>query len=90
MSINDDTIPLPNQTVFEAQLSLYTCIGKGGLYRVVGHAKGAGTSREHGTIIVYEDLNDPGAAHYYRTMEDFYKRMQEVTLDGEGTEEASE
>lgn len=90
MNINDDKIPLPNQTVFEAKISLYTCIGKGGLYRVVGHANGSGTSREHGVIVVYEDLNDKGAAHYYRTLEDFNKRMQEVTLDGEDTEEVSE
>lgn len=84
-----DRIPLPKETMFTAELALYTCIGKGGLYRIVGHAKPSGTSREHGTIIVYEDLNDAGAAHYYRTVEDFHNRMQEVTLDGEGTKEAN-
>lgn len=74
----------------KGKLPLYTCRGKGGLYRVVVRAHGSGTSRENGAIIVYEDLNDPDGTCYYRTMEDFDKRMQEVTPDGESTEEASE
>lgn len=80
MSI-DGRIPLPNETVFEAKEMFYTCIGKGGLYRTVGRARGAGTSRETGIIIVYEDVNSLEHMPFFRTLEDFQERMQEVDIN---------
>lgn len=74
-------IPLPNETVFEAKEVFYTCIGKGGLYRIVGRARGAGKSRETGVIIVYEDVNSLEHMPFFRTLEDFQDRMQEVDID---------
>lgn len=74
-------IPLPNETVFEAKEVFYTCIGKGGLYRIVGRARGAGKSRETGVIVVYEDVNSLEHMPFFRTLEDFQDRMQEVDID---------
>ncbi len=79
MNING-RIPLPNETIFEAQEVFYTCIGKGGLYRIVGRARGAGKSRETGVIIVYEDVNSTEHMPFFRTLEDFQERMQEVDI----------
>lgn len=86
MNING-RIPLPNETVFEAQEVLYTCIGKGGLYRIVGRARGAGTSRDTGVIIVYEDVNSLEHMPFFRTLEDFNKRMQEVDMTDDSAED---
>ena len=74
-------IPLPNETVFEAKEVFYTCIGKGGLYRIVGRARGAGKSRETGVIVVYENVNSLEHMPFFRTLEDFQDRMQEVDID---------
>jgi len=67
--------------VFEAKEVFYTCIGKGGLYRIVGRARGAGKSRETGVIVVYEDVNSLEHMPFFRTLEDFQDRMQEVDID---------
>jgi hypothetical protein len=53
--------------------SLFTCIGKGGRYELMGHAYGAGTS--HGIVaVVYRDVTD--GVMYFRTLMDFSERMQ--------------
>lgn len=54
---------------------LYTCIGKGGRYELVGVACGAGTSRGT-TVDVYRDV-DTGVM-YFRTPADFDERMQKI------------
>jgi hypothetical protein len=49
---------------------------EGGLYEVVGLAKGAGQSRDEPVIIVYRAISD--GKLWYRTPEDFNKRFEEV------------
>lgn len=59
---------------------LYTCLGKGGLYELVGNAIGAGTSKENGELVVYRDACT--GVPFYRTEEDFRRRMQRVHVEG--------
>lgn len=54
----------------------YTCIGKGGMYTIVGYAKGAGTSRDHGDIVMYRDIVNHDLPIFYRSYEDFNMRMK--------------
>lgn len=57
-----------------ARRDLYTCIGKGGAYDLLGFARGAGTMRGEADVIVYRDV---ASGHmYYRTQFDFGERMQ--------------
>lgn len=53
---------------------IYTCKGKGGRYRIVGHAHGAGTSHARGAIVVYQDVRT--GEMFYRTEDDFANRME--------------
>lgn len=57
-----------------SEAALYTCIGKGGEYELIGTAKGAGTSRELDDMQVYR----AGDQLYFRTTEDFKVRMQRI------------
>lgn len=54
---------------------VYTCKGKGGQYRILATALGAGTSRDHGKIVIYQNIDDQEV--YYRTEQDFKERMKE-------------
>jgi hypothetical protein len=54
---------------------LYTCIGKGGTYELVGEADGAGYVRG-GTVTVYRDATSGNL--YYRTPVDFKTRMERI------------
>ena len=58
----------------DAHRPLYTCIGKGGEYRYLGTAIGAGDSR--GELI--EVYQDESGQLYHRTPEDFMERMEPV------------
>lgn len=55
---------------------LYTCIGKGGVYELLGTAQGAGKSKLVGTLAIYRDSIT--GALYFRTLEDFETRMQRI------------
>lgn len=85
-----EEMKLPSVVKFDGHLSFYTCIGKGGIYRVKDRAKGAGTSKETGSIVIYEDIDDPFSTLYYRTVEDFNNRMQEISLDDIQAKETNE
>ena len=54
---------------------LYTCIGKGGTYRLIGTSKGAGVYKGQ-TLIVYQDIHT--GQLYHRTAVDFAERMAQV------------
>jgi hypothetical protein len=56
-------------------IETYTCKGKGGMYEIIGTAKGAGTSRD-GVIIVYRDTAT--GELYYRTLDDFAARLERI------------
>jgi hypothetical protein len=58
---------------------VFECIDKGGRYRLVSTAQGAGTLKELGTLIVYRD--EASGAFYARTVTDFENRMQEIPHD---------
>lgn len=60
---------------------LYTCIGKGGRYGVLFSAKGAGTSKDVGDIVIYQCYKT--GVVYFRTVEDFLTRMQPIPEDEE-------
>ena len=64
----------------DALRPLYTCIGKGGEYRYLGTAIGAGDSRGE-LVEVYQDEN---GQLYHRTPEDFMERMEPVAAAQEG------
>lgn len=64
--------------------NLYSCIGKGGLYLVVGMPKPAGVSKVYDPIVVYMDYRT--GETYWRFKGDFLDRMEVVS--GENTEEA--
>jgi hypothetical protein len=55
---------------------VYTCIGKGGEYELIGQAKGAGTMRDHADLVVYRDAQT--GQLYCRARPDFVERMQLV------------
>jgi hypothetical protein len=55
---------------------VYTCIGKGGEYELIGQAKGAGTMRDHADLVVYRDAQ--AGQLYCRARPDFVDRMQLV------------
>ena len=63
------------------QPALYTCIGKGGEYELIGRAKTAGslkmTGRFADEVIVYRDVSSD--AIYCRTPGDFRLRMERAT-----------
>ena len=46
----------------------YTCKGKGGRYVINSVATGAGTSREHGEVVVYFSVET--GKMFYRTRQD--------------------
>ncbi|QDH49108.1 hypothetical protein PHYNN_169 [Pantoea phage Phynn] len=54
---------------------IFTCIGKGGQYKIIGLSKGAGTSR-FSNYIVYQDSTS--GEIYHRTLADFFSRMEIV------------
>lgn len=54
---------------------LYTCLGKGGTYEVLGYAYGAGTQRGV-KVMVYQDV--PTGRLFWRDIEDFNKRMVRI------------
>lgn len=53
---------------------LYTCIGKGGTYELIGLAHPAGVLRKLDAVKVYQ----AGGRLYYRTVDDFDERMQRI------------
>ena len=53
----------------------YTCIGKGGAYRLIGESNGAGERRGE-TLVIYQDKATGQV--YHRTPGDFAARMQLV------------
>jgi hypothetical protein len=55
---------------------LYTCVGKGGEYELVGEAKGAGTLKTYSGLIVYQDSMT--GQMYCRSMTDFDNRMLRI------------
>lgn len=54
----------------------YTVRGKGGRYKLLGIAKGAGTSKNRLPIVVYECL-DTGAL-WFREQGDFTERLEHL------------
>lgn len=64
----------------QAPRELFTCIGKGGRYELLGESSGAGGCRREGRVI-YRCL-DTGQL-YHRTDDDFAARMAPLTEDGE-------
>lgn len=70
-----DAAPTAQATLIP--VNTYTCIGKGGSYRLLGLAKGSGTSKLLDDLMVYQDIAT--GALYFRTPDDFNNRM-EVTL----------
>lgn len=57
-------------------MAYYTCKGKGGRYCVLANAMPAGTSKDRGPVIVYQDIESGDV--YYRTLDDFKERMELV------------
>lgn len=55
---------------------LYTCIGKGGEYELIGHAMGAGKSKLINDLTVYRDTKT--GVLYFRELSDFQARMAPV------------
>jgi hypothetical protein len=55
-------------------VQVFTCIGKGGEYEVIGYSNGAGPKRGE-SIIVYYDVTKPDIL-YHRSADDFKVRMQ--------------
>jgi hypothetical protein len=68
-----DIAPAP-AAAHEAGRTVYTCIGKGGRYRLLGLATGAGASRGQPDLRVYMAEDNP-LELYYRTVADFDSRM---------------
>jgi hypothetical protein len=58
------------------QKELYTCIGKGGEYELIGYSNGAGSKRGE-SIAVYRRVGDEDF-FYHRSADDFDARMQKV------------
>lgn len=54
----------------------YTCEGKGGVYRILHRAVGAGTLKELDLLTVYADVST--GHKYVRTVTDFNLRMREL------------
>jgi len=54
---------------------LYTCIGKGGRYEILGLATGAGLSRGEDRLI-YRDVST--GRLFLRTEKDFTERMERI------------
>lgn len=74
------TVPQPEQS------GLYTCVGKGGVYELIGQATAAGVLKERfgrfvGGVIVYRDTETN--ALYCREPEDFRLRMTLTVQRGE-------
>ena len=55
---------------------IYECIGKGGRYRKIATATPAGTSKDHGEIVIYQCVDTNVV--FYRTADDFDRRMNLV------------
>jgi hypothetical protein len=55
-------------------VQVFTCIGKGGEYEVIGYSNGAGPKRGE-SIVVYYDVTKPDIL-YHRSADDFKVRMQ--------------
>jgi hypothetical protein len=66
----------------EAGRTVYTCIGKGGRYRLLGLATGAGASRGQPDLRVYMAEDNP-LELYYRTVADFDSRMAAAGAAGQ-------
>lgn len=72
----------PQPAALQEQVEMYTCIGKGGIYELVGNANGAGPLRGS-TITVYRDTAD--GMVYFREPSDFVVRMQRLaTVPAQG------
>lgn len=63
----------------QAPRELFTCIGKGGRYELLGHSSGAGGCRREGRVI-YRCL-DTGQL-YHRTDDDFAAQMAPLNEEG--------
>lgn len=63
------------EPVQEEPMRLVSCVGKGGVYMVLGESTGAGTSRGE-TRIVYQDTTTGRLFH--RVVDDFNARMEDV------------
>lgn len=61
--------------MFELHDAIYTCIGKGGRYRVIGVSTGAGKSR--GEVRITYRCQDSGRL-FHRELEDFYARFETI------------
>lgn len=51
----------------------WTCIGKGGKYKILNACYPAGTAKEYGNVVTYIDVESYDV--YWRLWEDFYERM---------------
>lgn len=60
---------------------LYECIGKGGTYRLLGNAIGAGKCKDLGDMVAYQDVIS--GQLFYRTREDFDARMALIVSDAD-------
>lgn len=60
-------------------MTVYTCIGKGGRYRLLGEATGAGLCRTFTDLLVYQDVET--GKLYFREPDDFADRMEAVEDD---------
>ena len=60
---------------------IYTCIGKGGRYKIVDNALGAGNLRTGGwtELVVYKDVESEQL--YVRELSDFQARMEILTTE---------
>lgn len=57
---------------------IYTCIGKGGRYELLGSSIGAG-KRAGELLVIYR--NTESGQLYHREMADFAIRMQQIEVD---------
>lgn len=64
--------------------AIYSCIGKGGLYMVMGLPTPAGVSKVYDPVVIYADTRT--GRTFWRFKGDFLDRMEVVR--GENTEES--
>lgn len=58
--------------------TIYTCKGKGGMYELVGIAKGDGVYSNFTNIVVYMDRKT--GQLYFRSEDDFNNRMEKLNV----------
>lgn len=56
----------------------YTCNGKGGVYELLGTAKGAGNTK-YDEVVVYRDVSD--GQLYFRNAASFAERMTLISTE---------